>query len=185
MGAYLCFISSSGILQQIRIYNKAMKDSFRRIANRVSNWTGSASAFLLSLAIVLVWALTGPSFHYSSTWQLVINTGTTIITFLMVFLIQNTQNRDGKAMQLKLDELIHASKAARNSFVDLEDLTDDELTELDSEFKKLHEALAPTHPALHKLHTKIKAEHHRRSSIQEAGHLLNQAFNPLSNHDKD
>jgi low affinity Fe/Cu permease len=80
-----------------------MKDLFRRIANKISTWTGSAWAFLLAFSVVAVWALTGPSFDFSSTWQLVINTGTTIVTFLMVFLIQNTQNRDGKAMQLKLD----------------------------------------------------------------------------------
>jgi low affinity Fe/Cu permease len=162
-----------------------MKDGFRKIANKVSNWTGSASAFLLALGIVVVWAITGPTFHYSSTWQLVINTGTTIITFLMVFLIQNTQNRDGKAMQLKLDELIHSSKSARDALVDLEDLTDAEISELDEEFRTLHEAHA-SHPSpvMHKLHTKIEAEKHRRISLSDAGHMLNK-FNPLSNHDEN
>ena len=81
-----------------------MKDIFRIIAGKISNWTGSASAFLLALMIIVVWGISGPAFHYSNTWQLFINTGTTIVTFLMVFLIQNTQNRDGKAIQLKLDE---------------------------------------------------------------------------------
>ena len=162
-----------------------MKDAFRKIANKVSNWTGTASAFLLALAIVIIWGITGPTFHYSSTWQLVINTGTTIITFLMVFLIQNTQNRDGKAIQLKLDELIYTSKAARDSFVDLEDLTDEELAYIDEEFKKLHEAnTIHPNPAMHKLHTKIEAEHHRRLSLREAGHVLNK-LNPLSNNHED
>lgn len=160
-----------------------MKNAFSRIANKVSTWTGSVSAFVLAFGIIIVWAVLGPTYHYSSTWQLVINTGTTIITFLMVFLIQNTQNRDGKAMQLKLDELIHASKAARDAFVDLEDLTDSELAEIDNEFKALHETLGSTHP-IHKLHSKIEAEHHRRMTLREAGHVLNR-LNPLSNHDND
>lgn len=132
-----------------------MKELFRQLANKISTWTGSAGAFLLALCIVLTWAISGPAFHFSSTWQLVINTGTTIVTFLMVFLIQNTQNRDGKAMQLKLDELIRASSAS-DKFVDLEDLTDAELEELDQEFKRFHDAYQNMPPAsVHKLHTKI------------------------------
>jgi low affinity Fe/Cu permease len=154
-----------------------MRDTFRKIASKVSNWTGSATAFLLAFMIIVVWAITGPAFHYSNTWQLVINTGTTIVTFLMVFLIQNTQNRDGKAMQLKLDELIRAGRG-RDSFMDLEDLTDEDLAKLDQEFKDLHEKqLASAN--LHKLHEKIAAEHKRRLTIKEAGHVLNK-FNPLS-----
>lgn len=135
-----------------------MKDIFRRLANKISAGAGSAWAFLLAFGIVFVWALTGPTFHFSSTWQLVINTGTTIVTFLMVFLIQNTQNRDGKALQLKLDELIRSSVPARDNFVDVEDLSDDELDELDKEFKHIHELYenqAP--PSIHKLHKKIVA----------------------------
>jgi low affinity Fe/Cu permease len=85
-----------------------------------------------------VWAITGPVFHFSDTWQLVINTGTTIVTFLMVFLIQNTQNRDAKAIHLKLDELLRVQKRARNSLVDLEDLSDEDLAKLQDEFKLLH-----------------------------------------------
>ncbi len=153
-----------------------MKELFHRIATKVSTWTGSAWAFLLAFMIVVVWAITGPAFHFSSTWQLVINTGTTIVTFLMVFLIQNTQNRDGKAMQLKLDELIRTS-TARNSFMDLEDLTDEDLSQLDKEFKALHEQLAPT-ATLHKLHSKIEAEHKRRLNLrQHAGNVLGNILN--------
>lgn len=135
-----------------------MKDLFRRLANKISVWTGSATAFLLALMVIIIWAVSGPAFDFSSTWQLVINTGTTIVTFLMVFLIQNTQNRDGKALQLKLDELIRSSAPARDSFMDLEDLSDDELNELDEEFKRLHEHYENKAPlSIHKLHKKIVA----------------------------
>lgn len=141
-----------------------MKDAFRRAANKISSWTGSAWAFLLAFSIVLVWALTGPAFGFSGTWQLVINTGTTIVTFLMVFLIQNTQNRDGKALQLKLDELIRSSRPARDNFLDLEDMTDDELEELDAEFKRLHETYENNPPiSVHKLHKKIVAARTHRN----------------------
>lgn len=142
-----------------------MKEIFRKFANKTSAWTGSAWAFLTAFLVVIVWGLTGPIFDYSSNWQLVINTGTTIVTFLMVFLIQNTQNRDGKALQLKLDELIRASSAS-DSFVDLEDLTDDELDELDKEFKKLHEHYHQTPPkSVHKLHDRIlKIRDYRHSN---------------------
>src|SRR5229473_8080651 len=100
-----------------------MNKLFRKFAQATSTMVGSSWAFILAVLIIVVWAATGPIFHYSDTWQLVINTGTTIITFLVVFLIQNTQNRDGKALQLKLDELIRASKAARDNFLDIEDLS--------------------------------------------------------------
>jgi low affinity Fe/Cu permease len=110
---------------------------FRRFSCTVAAVVGSHWAFIVALAIVVVWAATGPMFHYSDSWQLVINTGTTIVTFLMVFLIQSTQNRDGKALQLKLDELIRAQKTARNVFADLENATDEELREFAEEFKTL------------------------------------------------
>ena len=100
---------------------------FDRIAERVAAWAGGASAFVLAIAIIVVWAVTGPLFRWSDTWQLVINTGTTIVTFVMVFLIQNAQNRDASAIQCKLDELIRAVSHARNQFIGIEHLTELEL----------------------------------------------------------
>ena len=96
---------------------------------------GSAWTFASAILIIVIWGLTGPMFHYSDTWQLIINTGTTIVTFLMVFLIQNTQNRDAKAAHLKLDELIRALKGARNKLIDLEKLADEDLTSLEKQFE--------------------------------------------------
>lgn len=113
--------------------NSEGTEDFTKAFNKVANWTskaaGRASTFILAGGVVVVWAASGPLFQFSDTWQLVINTGTTIVTFLMVFLIQNSQNRDGAAIQVKLDELIRTS-AARNSFVGIEHLTDDELEEI-------------------------------------------------------
>jgi len=119
--------------------DSAMNDFFRKFANRTSAIVGSPWAFIAAVAIIIAWAASGPIFGFSDTWQLVINTGTTIITFLMVFLIQNTQNRDAKAIHLKLDELIRSAKGARNSLVDLEDLSDEELTKLQQQFQLLRE----------------------------------------------
>jgi low affinity Fe/Cu permease len=110
---------------------------FRCFARKIAEFVGSPSAFLFAIGLILLWGATGPVFHYSDTWQLVINTGTTIITFLMVFLIQNTQNRDAKAIHLKLDELIHAVKGARNSLVNLENLSDEQLEKLQDEFQRV------------------------------------------------
>lgn len=115
---------------------------FRRFAIRISNLVGSAYTFIFALIIILVWATTGPIFHFSNTWQLVINTGTTIVTFLMVFIIQNTQNRDSKSMQIKLDELLMSIKGARDSMVDLEELTDEEIERFQDQFRKLHQRYA-------------------------------------------
>ena len=114
-----------------------VQDAFRVFARRSSIILGSAWAFAGAVLVILVWLLTGPTFHFSDTWQLIINTATTVITFLMVFLIQNTQNRDAKAMHLKLDEIIRALKDARNELVDLEDLSDEELKKLDEQFRRL------------------------------------------------
>jgi low affinity Fe/Cu permease len=118
-----------------------MRQFFRSFAQRSAEIVGSPGSFLVGLIAILVWAASGPYFHYSDTWQLVINTGTSIITFLMVFLIQSTQNRDAKVMHLKLDELIRAVTAARNHLVHLENLSDDELEALEKEFQRLHEKL--------------------------------------------
>jgi len=117
-----------------------MGDHFHRFATRTAAAIGSPWAFVAAVVLVLGWALVGPLFRFSENWQLVINTGTTIITFLVVFLIQNTQNRDAAATQLKLDELLRAVKGARNSLIDLEDLTDDELRKLQEDFRRLREA---------------------------------------------
>ena len=103
---------------------------FTRIASRIAAWTGQPLTFILALAVVIIWGVTGPLFGWSNTWQLVINTGTTIVTFLMVFLIQNAQNRDASAIQVKLDELIRAVEQARNEFIGIEHLTDAEICQI-------------------------------------------------------
>jgi low affinity Fe/Cu permease len=114
-----------------------VSDAFRIFARRSSIVLGSAWAFASAILIIVLWGVTGPTFHYSDTWQLIINTGTTIVTFLMVFLIQNTQNRDAKAVHLKLDEIIRALKGARNELVDLENLSDEDLDRLGRQFELL------------------------------------------------
>lgn len=114
-----------------------MNQLFRKIATTVSNVVGSPWSFLVAVALIILWLISGPVFGFSDTWQLIINTGTTIVTFLMVFLIQNTQNRDAKALHLKLDELLRISQGARQSMVDLEALSDEELERLQKEFERL------------------------------------------------
>jgi low affinity Fe/Cu permease len=111
-------------------HGSAFSKYFSRFSHAAAHATGTPAAFLLAALTILVWAITGPLFHYSDTWQLVINTGTTIVTFLMVFLIQNTQNRDTMALQLKLAELIIAMKGAKNSLATVEDLSEEELEDL-------------------------------------------------------
>jgi low affinity Fe/Cu permease len=113
-----------------------MQELFRRIAHRASGIMGSGWAFVCAATVVILWAISGPLFHFSTTWQLFINTMTTILTFLMVFLIQNTQNRDAHAIQLKLDELIKVIGPARNELIDIEEDVEDKLRELDEEFRK-------------------------------------------------
>lgn len=119
-----------------------MNDFFRRLATQASEAVGSPWSFLTAALIVVLWAVTGPLFGFSDTWQLVINTGTTIITFLMVFLVQNTQNRDAKATHLKLDELLRASQGARTGLVNLEALSDEQLAELQTQFERLQDSRA-------------------------------------------
>jgi low affinity Fe/Cu permease len=112
-------------------------DRFGRFAAHSSHYLGSRWAFVAAIGVILVWAVTGPIFHFSDTWQLIINTGTTIVTFLMVFLIQNTQNRDAKAIHLKLNELIHAVDKAKNRMIDVENLSDIELDELARTYERI------------------------------------------------
>ena len=114
-------------------------DSFARFAKATARQSGHPVTFVLAVLVILVWAVTGPVFHFSDTWQLVINTGTTIVTFVMVFLIQNTQNRDSVAMQIKLDELLRALKGAHTALADLEDLTEEELEQFKAHYVKLAE----------------------------------------------
>ena len=117
---------------------------FSRFAQSISHLSGHPAAFMLAVMVILAWAVTGPLFHFSDTWQLVINTGTTIVTFLIVFLIQNTQNRDTLAIQIKLSELVLAMKGAKNKFAAIEDLTDAELEALHEE-SRMHVELAMHH----------------------------------------
>lgn len=117
----------------------SIANSFTHMAKWTSRMVGHPVAFGLALMVILAWAVTGPLFHFSDTWQLVINTGTTVVTFLMVFLIQNSQNRDSAAMQIKLDELIRALKGAHNELVDLEELSDHELEEMKARYTRLAE----------------------------------------------
>src|SRR5689334_18486068 len=112
---------------------------FSRFAKWISRQCGHASTFVIAILVIVVWAATGPMFHFSDTWQLIINTGTTIVTFLMVFLIQNTQNRDAQAVHLKLDELIRVNRMARNDLLDLEDLSEAELEQIRQKFAALAE----------------------------------------------
>jgi low affinity Fe/Cu permease len=116
---------------------KAIKAGFGRFATWTAHYTGSAWAFLLASLVVVVWAVTGPAFKFSNAWQLVINTGTTIVTFLMIFLIQYTQNRDTRSIIVKLDELIRSTTKADNRMIDLEEMTDEELTELEENMRRL------------------------------------------------
>ena len=147
------------------------KNLFERFANVATNFTGSSRAFIGALVIVLIWAITGPVFGYSETWQLVINTGTTIITFLMVFLIQKSQNKDSKAIQLKLNELIAASRQASNRMVDIEDLTEKELDQLHHYFVKIAE-LSKKDEDIHKCYSIDSAVKKHKNKYQEKNQQL-------------
>lgn len=136
---------------------KYFKKLFDRFSSAITRITGSPAAFITAISIVLIWGITGPIFNYSDTWQLVINTGTTIITFLMVFVIQQSQNKDTMAIHLKLNELIASSEKASNRLVDIEDLTEDELLVLKKFYVKLSD-LAETEDDLHISHSVDEAE---------------------------
>lgn len=114
-----------------------MHQLFRKFSENVARMAGRAYTFIIAVLIIVIWISTGPIFNFSNTWQLIINTGTTIVTFLMVFLIQNTQNRDSKAIHLKLDELLYASKKAKDKFIDAEDMSDEELEKDKEDFVKI------------------------------------------------
>jgi len=133
------------------------KNFFEIFSNAATKFTGSSTAFIIALLTVIIWGVTGPLFKYSETWQLVINTGTTIITFLMVFLIQKSQNKDGKAIQLKLNELIAAHERASNRMVDIEDLTEKELDQLHTFYVTLS-ALSKQETDIHCSHSIDAAE---------------------------
>jgi low affinity Fe/Cu permease len=121
-----------------------MKDFFRRLSQKTSQIVGSPAAFIIAFLLLVLWALSGPVFHFSDTWRFMINTFPTIITFLLVFLIQNTQNRDTKALHLKLDELIRSIHGARNTLVNLQDLSDEELEQIQKQFKLMSQRYSET-----------------------------------------
>jgi low affinity Fe/Cu permease len=139
--------------------SSTFKSWFTSTAAKASNFFGTPYAFAGAVFIVFVWLITGPYFHYSNTWQLIINTGTTIVTFLMVFLIQNTQNRDARAIHLKLDELIYALYSAHNEMIDIEKLSDDELENIAKRFERIRETL--------------ESRRKKRSTLGDNGHAAN------------
>lgn len=143
------------------------KDSFfETMATRITCWTGSSPAFGIAFAVIVIWGISGPVFKYSDTWQLVINTGTTIITFLMVFLIQKSQNKDSKAIQLKLNELIAASRHASNRMVDIEDLTEAELDVLHKYYQRLSD-ISEEDEDIHNSHSIDAADDLQESKFNE------------------
>jgi low affinity Fe/Cu permease len=143
-----------------------MTEAFQHLASAAAKYLGSPWAFLSAIALIVVWALTGPIFAFNETWQLVINTGTTIITFVMVFLIQATQNRDSKALHLKLDELIRAS-SARDIFADLEDATEDELNAFQREFRELRRQGASHMEAALGAHQEVLADEESDENVAD------------------
>ncbi len=162
-----------------------MKNNIRSFSIKVSRLASTTAAFVLSMIVVLVWLIVGPHYHFSDTWLITITVITDVIIFVMVFSIQNTQARDSKAIQLKLNELIVADKKARDTFIGLETLTDNELVHLDNEFKELLSKLE-VHPAMHKLHSTIKQEKAKRPSLYEqTGHFVDALLSPLSGKDQD
>ncbi len=148
-----------------------MNKHFKRISQKVSHITGSPIAFALAIISILLWLVSGPYFHFSNTWLIFISTVTDVIIFLTVFSLQYSQNRDSKAIQLKLNELITADQKARDSFVGLEEMTDDELEELDNQFQKLLKELEQPE-VMHKLHKSIRKEKEKRPIIYKAAESL-------------
>ncbi len=146
-----------------------MSDRFRKFSVACAHALGRPWAFFVALASVLIWAVTGPYYEYSNTWQLIINTGTTILTFLMVFLIQNTQNRDAEAIHLKLDELIRAVDAARNNLVNLDELTDAEIEKLKQEFVRLGHDFVPSAPKAKVKDIAVQAAQRNHKPASKAG----------------
>jgi low affinity Fe/Cu permease len=147
-----------------------IRDAFRASAHATASAIGSPYAFAAAVLVIVVWAATGPLFHYSDTWQLIINTGTTVITFLVVFMIQNTQNRDSRAIHLKLDELIRAVATARNRMVDIEDVSDEELAQLAREFRRLRNDPDPHEAAAVAAAAARPARARSRRRRRDAGH---------------
>jgi low affinity Fe/Cu permease len=141
---------------------------FEKLASKITCWTGSSMAFGCASFVVIAWLVSGPIFHYSDTWQLVINTGTTIITFLMVFLIQKSQNKDSKAIQIKLNELIAASRHTSNRIVDVEDLTEDELDVLHKFYASLAES-AKKDKDIHTSHSIDAANRNHNEKLRDRG----------------
>jgi low affinity Fe/Cu permease len=158
---------------------------FERFANRMTTFTGSSIAFILAVAVVMIWAVSGPFFNFSETWQLVINTGTTIITFLMVFLIQKAQNKDSKAIHLKLNELIASLEGTSNRVVDAEDLSEQELDQLHDFYVKLS-SLARREAGVLRAHS-IDADHQEREveQLEDKKEQVRDAIDEKLGNDKD
>ena len=156
-------------VDQVLKNRRGLSSSFQKFASKATRVTGSPTAFLIAMIVIVVWAITGPLFHYSDTWQLVINTGTTIITFLMVFIIQQSQNKDSLALQLKLNELIACEERASNRLIDVEDLTQEELEVLKKFYVKLSD-LAKNADDLHTSHSVDDADdvHEEKSNYKKS-----------------
>jgi low affinity Fe/Cu permease len=147
--------------------NKTNGNIFERASQAITGFTGSTTAFIIACFVIIVWGVTGPIFNYSDTWQLVINTGTTVITFLMVFLIQRTQNKDAMAMQMKLNEIVAAIKGASNRLVDVEDLSENDLKLLHKHYQKLAD-IAEKEDSLHNSHSVEEAvERHEKKQKEK------------------
>jgi len=145
-----------------------MKKIFEKIAHRVTVFSGSTPAFIIALSVIIIWGITGPVFQFSDTWQLVINTGTTIVTFLMVFLIQRMQNKDSKAIHLKLNELVAVMKGASNRLIDAEDMDEEELETLSKFYRKLAE-MAKKEKDISASHSIDEAEESHKDKYQGEG----------------